>query len=196
MAQRLSVSRRWFSIKGADEPVRGPSPVGHGANSIAPSGVPSRIWSVGGGRCPPSRACWTVQSTATARVVGVVGPPGIGKSRLVREVAAMAAARGVEVFTTFCESHTSEVPFHVVARLLRAATGVDGSRRAGRPRSSARPGSRRRPRGFAAASMTCWASPTRMLALPDDRSGCASAAVDRAGECRVVGPRNPGGLCH
>ena len=26
-------------------------------------------------------------------VVGVVGPPGIGKSRLVREVAAMAAAR-------------------------------------------------------------------------------------------------------
>ena len=32
-------------------------------------------------------------------------------------------------------------------------------------------------------------------ALTDDRSGCASAAVDRAGECRVVGPRNPGGLC-
>ena len=29
-------------------------------------------------------------------VVGVVGPPGIGKSRLVREVAAGAAARGVE----------------------------------------------------------------------------------------------------
>src|SRR5262245_54951359 len=33
-------------------------------------------------------------------VVGVVGPPGIGKSRLVREVAAMAGRRGVEVFTT------------------------------------------------------------------------------------------------
>src|SRR5262245_10740638 len=32
-------------------------------------------------------------------VVGVVGPPGIGKSRLVREVAAMAAARDVDVFT-------------------------------------------------------------------------------------------------
>ena len=63
---------------------------------------------------------------ATARVVGVVGPPGIGKSRLVREVAAMAASRGVEVFTAFCESHTSQVPFHAVARLLRAATGVEG----------------------------------------------------------------------
>jgi predicted ATPase len=35
-------------------------------------------------------------------------------------------ARGVEVFATFCESHTSQVPFHAVARLLRAATGVEG----------------------------------------------------------------------
>ena len=59
-------------------------------------------------------------------VVGVVGPPGIGKSRLVREVSAMAVTRGVEVFTAFCESHTSQVPFHAVARLLRAATGVEG----------------------------------------------------------------------
>ena len=36
------------------------------------------------------------------------------------------ADRGVEVFTAFCESHTSQVPFHAVARLLRAATGVEG----------------------------------------------------------------------
>jgi hypothetical protein len=57
-------------------------------------------------------------------VVGVVGSPGIGKSRLVREVTAMAAARGVEVFTAFCESHASDIPFYVVARLLSAATGV------------------------------------------------------------------------
>ena len=59
-------------------------------------------------------------------VVTVVGSPGIGKSRLVREVTAMAADRGVEVFTAFCESHTSEIPFRRVARLLRAATGVRG----------------------------------------------------------------------
>ena len=59
-------------------------------------------------------------------VVGVVGPPGIGKSRLVREVTAMARRRNVEVFATFCESHTSQVPFHAVAGLLRAATGVEG----------------------------------------------------------------------
>ena len=59
-------------------------------------------------------------------VVGVVGPPGIGKSRLVREIAATARRRGVEVFATFCESHTSQVPFHAAARLLRAATGIKG----------------------------------------------------------------------
>ena len=38
----------------------------------------------------------------------------------------MASVRGVEVFVTFCESHTSQIPFHAVARLLRAATGVEG----------------------------------------------------------------------
>ncbi len=59
-------------------------------------------------------------------MVGMVGSPGIGKSRLVREVSAMADAHDVDVFTAFCESHTSQVPFHAVARLLRAATGVEG----------------------------------------------------------------------
>jgi class 3 adenylate cyclase len=58
-------------------------------------------------------------------VVGLVGPPGIGKSRLVREVATTARRRGVEVFSTSCESHTTHVPFHAVAQLLRAATGVN-----------------------------------------------------------------------
>jgi class 3 adenylate cyclase len=57
-------------------------------------------------------------------VVGVVGSPGIGKSRLVREVAAMAATRGVDFFAAFGESHASDIPFYVVARLLRAAFGV------------------------------------------------------------------------
>ena len=36
----------------------------------------------------------------------------------------MAAARGVDVFVAFCESHASDIPFYVVARLLRAAFGV------------------------------------------------------------------------
>ena len=32
-------------------------------------------------------------------------------------------------------------------------------------------------------------------ASAEDRSRCASAAVDRTGQCRLIGPRNPGGLC-
>lgn len=58
--------------------------------------------------------------------VELVGEPGIGKTRLVREVVALAEVRGAEVFSTFCESHTSQIPFHAVARLLRGAIGVDG----------------------------------------------------------------------
>ena len=54
-------------------------------------------------------------------VVNVVGAPGIGKSRTARETAALAAGRGAEVFWTFCESHASDIPFQVVARLLRVA---------------------------------------------------------------------------
>ncbi|WP_255413222.1 adenylate/guanylate cyclase domain-containing protein [Mycobacterium sp. 3519A] len=59
-------------------------------------------------------------------VVQVVGPPGIGKSRLAREVSALATARGVDVFTAHCESHTSHVPFYAVGQLLRAANGIAG----------------------------------------------------------------------
>jgi adenylate cyclase len=52
-------------------------------------------------------------------VVGVCGPAGIGKSRICREVVKIAHDSGVEVFSTFCESHASEIAFTVVARLVR-----------------------------------------------------------------------------
>jgi adenylate cyclase len=57
-------------------------------------------------------------------VVHIVGAAGIGKSRLVREAGALAASRGVPVFTTYCESHARDIAFHAVARLLRAGFGV------------------------------------------------------------------------
>ena len=57
-------------------------------------------------------------------VVNIVGPAGIGKSRLARETAAVAARRGVAVFTAYCESHTSDIPFHVISRVLRAGFGI------------------------------------------------------------------------
>ncbi|MGO4444131.1 adenylate/guanylate cyclase domain-containing protein [Mycobacterium sp. 2YAF39] len=57
-------------------------------------------------------------------VVTVVGPPGIGKSRLIREATAIADVRGVEVVGTYCESHAHDVPFHALARLLRSGMGI------------------------------------------------------------------------
>ena len=57
-------------------------------------------------------------------VVALVGPAGIGKSRVVREIAATAAGRGAEIFWAFCESHTSDIAFHVVGRLLGAVAGL------------------------------------------------------------------------
>ncbi|OBI47060.1 adenylate/guanylate cyclase domain-containing protein [Mycobacterium sp. E796] len=58
-------------------------------------------------------------------VVSVVGPVGIGKSRVVDEIVAVAIPRLIRVFSTYCESHTGEVPFLVVERLMRAAFGVE-----------------------------------------------------------------------
>ena len=112
-------------IKGADKPVAAQRLLGMG-NGIASSSASSRIWSVGGGRCPPSRACWTVQSTATALWSVWSGHLASARAVWCARCLRWRVARGVEVFTAFCESHTSQVPFHAVARLLRAATGVEG----------------------------------------------------------------------
>lgn len=115
----------WVRIKGADEPVRGRRLL-----AINPDkGMLTRAEATLVGRSGEMAALGAGVERAIGGhggVVHVVGPPGIGKSRAAREAAAMAGRRGVEVFWTFCESHASEVPFHAVTRLLRAATGVSG----------------------------------------------------------------------
>ena len=59
-------------------------------------------------------------------VAGVVGAPGIGKSRIVGETVDLAVSRGLPVFSTFCESHTSDVPFQAAHRMLRSTLGIEG----------------------------------------------------------------------
>jgi class 3 adenylate cyclase len=115
----------WVHIKGRDEPVPvrrlvaiGPR---DGLVGRAEARLVGRRWEMSAVEGLLDRAI-----DGHGAVVGVVGSPGIGKSRLAREVAAMAATRGVDVFAAFCESHTSQVHFHAVARLLRAITGVKG----------------------------------------------------------------------
>ena len=113
-------------IKGANEPVTAQRLVGmrerrHRTVERAESTLVGLRWEMSAVEGSLDRA---VEGHGT--LVGVVGPPGIGKSRLVREVATTANRRGAEVFTAFCESHTSQVPFHAIALLLRAAAGVNG----------------------------------------------------------------------
>lgn len=57
-------------------------------------------------------------------VVTVVGPPGIGKSRIARETATSARSRGVDVFWTFCQSHTADVPYSAATGMLRSFFGI------------------------------------------------------------------------
>jgi len=110
-------------VKGAEEPVPARRLLGmgerHRVASRAESHLVGRRWEMAAVEGLLERA-----TDGDGAVVEVRGSPGIGKSRLVREVTAIAAARGVEVFTAFCESHASDVPFYAVSRLLRAATGV------------------------------------------------------------------------
>jgi class 3 adenylate cyclase len=111
-------------IKGADRAIHGRRLLGMSEEHHAAGRTESKL--VGrGGEMSAVEAFLDRALDGHGALVEVVGEPGIGKSRLVREVAAMAAARGVEVFSAFCESHTSEVPFRAVARLLRAAIGVE-----------------------------------------------------------------------
>src|SRR5271166_1469385 len=112
-------------IKGSDQPVAGQRLLGVPEQDRRAAGAAStlvgRRWEMAAVEGLLQRAI-----VSQGAVVGVVGSPGIGKSRLVREVTAVAATRGVEVFTGYCQSHTSDIPFYAVARLLRAVTGVRG----------------------------------------------------------------------
>ncbi|HKV20220.1 MAG TPA: adenylate/guanylate cyclase domain-containing protein [Mycobacterium sp.] len=114
----------WVRIKNADAPVRVRRLLGTGQRSglvgRAEAQLVGRRWEMAVLDAMVDRAIG-----GRGGVVGVTGPPGIGKSRVAREAAAIAAARGVDVFWTFCESHTVDIPFFAVTRLLRADNGID-----------------------------------------------------------------------
>ena len=155
----------WVRIKGADEPVRARRLVAIGPRDglvgRAEASLVGRRWEMAALDAIVDRAIG-----GRGGVVNVVGPPGIGKSRVAREAAALAAGRGVEVFWTFCESHARDVPFHAVTRLLRAGSGVadlDGEAARAQVRAQCPPMPTRR---ICCCSMICSASPTPMCRCP------------------------------
>ena len=58
--------------------------------------------------------------------VGIVGEPGLGKSRLISEFTAIAASQDADIVVARCEAHTTTIAFHALSRLLRAMFKVEG----------------------------------------------------------------------
>lgn len=113
----------WLRVKGVDEPVcarrlvtvrsQG-DVVGRSEGSLV-----GRRWEMAALDAMVDRAIG-----GRGAIVNVVGPPGIGKSRVAREVAGLAVERGVTVAWAFCESHAQDLSFGLIADLLREALGV------------------------------------------------------------------------
>ncbi|MDT5215553.1 MAG: hypothetical protein QOK18_3792, partial [Mycobacterium sp.] len=111
-------------IKGADEPVQARRLLDMKERRIRPVGHEAPV--IGRQHEIGSLTTFLEQAMrGDASVVRVTGPAGIGKSRLIGEVTTTAVDRGAEVFSTFCQSHTGDVPFHAISGLLRAVFEVD-----------------------------------------------------------------------
>ncbi|HEU4568105.1 MAG TPA: adenylate/guanylate cyclase domain-containing protein [Marmoricola sp.] len=58
-------------------------------------------------------------------ILELVGQPGMGKSRLLAELASLAAAGGdVTVLTVSCDEYEAATPYHTVRQLLRGLLGL------------------------------------------------------------------------
>ena len=111
-------------IKGARAPGAGTTDSSRSAAADR-TGRQDPTWSGAGGNLTRSQEFWTSPSTAQ----------GASSESSDRRASARAASSGswpqspraasVDVFTTHCESHTTDIPFHAVSRLLRAAYGVN-----------------------------------------------------------------------
>ncbi|OSC32545.1 cyclase [Mycobacterium vulneris] len=128
----------WVDVKGAEKPLPARRLL---AAAVERVGVGRREPTLVGRTWEMNTVSGILDQTINGAgcVVGVVGPAGIGKSRIMREAVALATGRGVEVFTVACESHTRDVPFRLVTRLMRTVFGVSGlDEPAGRARVRAR----------------------------------------------------------
>ncbi|MDV7174347.1 adenylate/guanylate cyclase domain-containing protein [Gordonia amicalis] len=114
----------WVQVKGADRPVQA-------RRLLALTPRIARQISAESNFVGRRREMAVVESMMDKTVRGqgcvmlLAGPPGLGKSRIARESAARAAARGFKVTWAFGDAHRRDVSFGVVAGLLRSALGLD-----------------------------------------------------------------------
>ena len=106
--------------------------------------------------------------TGRGQLVEVVGPAGIGKSRLVSEL--LSAVEDFRVVVVACEQYESATPYAVLGRLLREVMGVPPGADAAEVADVLTSTSRRMPR-------TSW-------------PGCPSSASPSTSSCRR--PERPG----
>lgn len=80
---------------------------------------------------------WQSARTDAGRCLLLVGEPGIGKSRLARELRLRAARDGAEVWLMRCSAHRTNTPFAPMAQLLERALGPSLVRSAATDRATA-----------------------------------------------------------
>ncbi|MDX6632122.1 MAG: hypothetical protein QOG26_127 [Solirubrobacterales bacterium] len=125
-----------FQVKGASEPLHVFELVGVGAGRGRLDVSRARGFSRFVGR--ERELAVLEQALEDARegkgqVVGIVGEPGVGKSRLCHEFAERCRARGVPVYEAQAQAHGKAVPLLPVLQLIRAYFGIrpeDDDRRA------------------------------------------------------------------
>lgn len=109
-----------IDVKGENEPV-----VGREVLSIAlDQAVIGRDEGPMLGREAELQKLLEVFASGDATMIAVVGEPGIGKSRLIREVASRAAQMEVDTVIARCDAHTTNVPLWALSRVLRAMFAV------------------------------------------------------------------------
>ncbi|MBX7432442.1 AAA family ATPase [Mycobacterium sp. Y57] len=107
-------------VKGSDEPVSARPLIAIDAEQMVIGRNEGQMF----GREAELRRLHQLMHSGAASAVGVVGPPGVGKTRLVDEFARQAAQRGDEVVLARCDAQAMHVAFRALARVLRAMFAV------------------------------------------------------------------------
>src|SRR5262245_44853660 len=116
-----------FTLKGVRHPVRIHELEGAGPSRTRLDVARARGFSRFVGRADEMAAVEAAMARAfdgQGRVIGVVGEPGVGKSRLCHELTERARAQGMRVYTAHCVAHGKMIPFLPVLELMRDFFGL------------------------------------------------------------------------